>query len=190
MEQGSAGPRTVQERPLLSIEANLRRAGIEIPFPQRTLHVSADEVAAVIERVQEPRAAAPIELYDSNGAPTVVHHNDTPWHHVRQPAEIRTAPAPARGGLDGGPDIDALVEHMRAAGGVDIKDRRHRLSVYPKCFVGAEAVSWLMRSQDLTRDEAVRLGQTMVERGIVHHVLDEHPFRDGNYFYRFCADEA
>jgi small-conductance mechanosensitive channel len=167
------------------IEANLRRAGIEIPFPQRTLHVSADEVAALIERVQEARAPAPIELYDSNGAPAVAHHNGMARHRVRQQEDIRIVPAPAHGGLD----IDALIEHMRAPGGLDIKDRRHRLSVYPKCFVGAEAVGWLMQSMDLTRDEAVHLGQTLVERRLVHHVLDEHPFRDGNYFYRFYADE-
>ena len=42
---------------------------------------------------------------------------------------------------------------------------------------------------DVSRDEAVHLGQSLVERGIFHHVLDEHPFRDGNFFYRFYADE-
>lgn len=167
------------------IEANLRRAGIEIPFPQRTLHVSADEVAAVIERVQEARTPVPIELYDSHGAPTVAHHNGTPRPRVHQD-DIRIVPTPAHGGLN----IDVLTERMRAPGGLDIKDRRHRLSVYSKCFVGAEAVNWLMQSLDLTRDEAVRLGQSLVERRLVHHVLDEHPFRDGNYFYRFYADEA
>ena len=26
--------------------------------------------------------------------------------------------------------------------------------------------------------------------GVFHHVLDEHPFRDGTFFYRFYADEA
>ena len=57
-----------------AIEANLRRAGIEIPFPQRTLHVAADEVDAVIERLRDARAAAPVALYDSSGAPTRVHH--------------------------------------------------------------------------------------------------------------------
>jgi potassium-dependent mechanosensitive channel len=168
------------------IEANLRRAGIEIPFPQRTLHVSANEVAAVIDHVQASRAPAPIELYDSNGAPTIVNHNGTQSPRVRRQEDIPTIAAAARDGLD----IDALVERMRAPGGLDVQDRRHRLSVYPKCFVGVEAVGWLMQSLDLTRDDAIRLGQTLVERRIVHHVLDEHPFRDGNYFYRFYADEV
>jgi hypothetical protein len=46
-----------------------------------------------------------------------------------------------------------------------------------------------MRAQDLTRDEAVRLGQSLVERGVSDHVVSIHPFRDGNFFYRFYADE-
>ena len=167
------------------IEADLRGAGIEIPFPQRTLHVSADEVAAVLAHVREQPAPSRVELYDAHGAPTVAHHNGTSQHRMRQPGDRHTAHVPAYGGFD----IDELIAHMRAPGGLDIKDRRHRLSVYPKCFVGTEAVDWLIRSLDLTRDEAIRLGQTLVERRIVHHVLDEHPFRDGNYFYRFCADE-
>jgi hypothetical protein len=85
--------------------------------------------------------------------------------------------------------VDGLIAEMRGANGLAIQDRRHLLSTYPKCFVGTEAVEWLMRARDLTRDEAVHLGQTLVDRGIIHHVLDEHPFRDGHYFYRFYADE-
>jgi small-conductance mechanosensitive channel len=169
------------------IEANLRRGGIEIPFPQRTLHVSADEVSAVISRVQQMHAAAWIGLYDSHGvpAPSSV-HNGTPGHPRRPLDDIPTVPASTRDPRD----IDALIARMRAPGGLDIQDRRHRLALYPKCFVGAEAVGWLERSADLTRDEAMHVGQTLVERHVIHHVLNEHPFRDGNYFYRFYADEG
>jgi potassium efflux system protein len=86
-------------------------------------------------------------------------------------------------------DLDALAARMRAPDGVAIADRRHRFSTYRRCFIGANAVDWLMRREDLSRAEAVQLGQRLVERGIIHHVLDEHPFRDGAYFYRFYADE-
>jgi hypothetical protein len=34
----------------------------------------------------------------------------------------------------------------------------------------------------------VELGQMLFERGTFRHVLDEHPFRDDNLFYRFCGD--
>ena len=85
--------------------------------------------------------------------------------------------------------LEALVMRMRAADGVAIADRRHLFSTYPRCFVGSEAVEWLVRHEDLSRGEALQLGQRLVERGIIHHVLDEHPFRDGAFFYRFYADE-
>jgi hypothetical protein len=69
-------------------------------------------------------------------------------------------------------------------------DRRHLLNLYPKCFIGHEAVRWMVRDSGLTRDEALMLGRILVERRIIHHVLDEHGFEDANYFYRFYADEG
>jgi hypothetical protein len=86
-------------------------------------------------------------------------------------------------------DIEALVVAMRESGGVEIKDRSERLNLYPACFIGSEAVDWLMQKQSCTREEAIQLGQLLIERGIIHHVYDEHPFRDGYVFYRFYTDE-
>jgi hypothetical protein len=87
-------------------------------------------------------------------------------------------------------EIDALVARMRSAEGVPIVDRRHLLTTYPKCFVGREAVDWITRAAGLTRKEAMALGQLLVDRGVIHHVLDEHGFKDSKLFYRFRADEA
>jgi hypothetical protein len=86
--------------------------------------------------------------------------------------------------------IGTVAERMRGPQGVPILDRRHRLNNYPQCFIGHEAVGWLRTAEALTRDEAIELGQILVERGLIHHVLDEHGFRDGNFFYRFYADEC
>jgi potassium-dependent mechanosensitive channel len=166
------------------LEASLRRAGIEIPFPQRTLHIPPDEVAAVLDRMKDARAAEHVELYDPSGAPTVVQHPRLPVPQAPAVSHVPTPAAPARV-----VNLEALIDDMRGPHGLAIEDRRHLLSLYPKCFVGSDAVQWLMRTHDLTRDAAIRLGQSLVERGIIHHVLDEHPFRDGHFFYRFYADE-
>ncbi len=149
------------------IERNLRRAAIEVPFPQRTLHLapaSLDALAARLGGESPPAPPAPL-IPPADDAPAFP---AAPWRAL---------------------DLDALVARMRGPDGVAIADRRHLLTQYTRCFVGSDAVEWLMRAQDLSRAEAVRLGQTLIERGILHHVLDEHPFRDGAFFYRFYADE-
>ena len=86
-------------------------------------------------------------------------------------------------------DIEALVTAMREPGGLEIKDRRDHLNFYPACFIGSEAVEWLVQTQNCTREEAIQLGQILIERRIIHHVLDEYPFRDDYFFYSFYADE-
>ena len=86
-------------------------------------------------------------------------------------------------------DFQALIGRMKGEKGVDIRDRRHRLNLYPQCFVGSEAVKWLMTDQQISQTSAINLGQVLVERGLIHHVLDEHPFKDAFLFYRFFEDE-
>jgi hypothetical protein len=41
----------------------------------------------------------------------------------------------------------------------------------------------------LTRREAVTVGQLLLDRGIIRHVLEEHGFEDSKLFYQFCADD-
>ncbi|MEM9217546.1 MAG: mechanosensitive ion channel domain-containing protein [Cyanobacteria bacterium P01_F01_bin.150] len=86
-------------------------------------------------------------------------------------------------------ELHQLVDEMRKEGGVDIGDRRYGLHVYDRCFVGSEAVTWIAKHQKATRDEAIRIGQLLIERGLVHHVTDEHTFEDEYLFYRFYSDE-
>jgi hypothetical protein len=102
--------------------------------------------------------------------------------------EQSLATAPSRKGL-AAVDIEALVTAMREPGGLEIKDRRDHLNFYPACFIGSEAVEWLVQTQNCTREEAIQLGQILIVRGIIHHVLDEYPFRDDYFFYSFYADE-
>ena len=86
-------------------------------------------------------------------------------------------------------DLEKLVATMRSDNGLDIKDRRYNLNFYPACFVGSEAVDWLVENQNYQQEEAIEIGQILMERGIIHHVTDEHTFKDGYFFYRFYLDE-
>ena len=56
--------------------------------------------------------------------------------------------------------------------------------------MGSEAVKWFMQQQLASREEAIKLGQVLVERSIIHHVTDEHTFKDDHLFYRFFEDEV
>ncbi|MGD1857821.1 MAG: DEP domain-containing protein [Leptolyngbyaceae cyanobacterium] len=82
-------------------------------------------------------------------------------------------------------DLKKLAVQMQKTNGVVIKDRLYNLKIYSRCFVGSEAVQWLMSNFDLTLREAERIGQRMLERNIIRHVVDEQDFRDAYLFYRF-----
>jgi hypothetical protein len=119
--------------------------------------------------------------------------------HLRAPEPALEAAASEDGPADPselGPEewseaeLVALAEKMRGPMGVAVEDRRYLLSHYARCFVGSEAVDWLVDHAGLTRGEAVVLGQRLVELGRIRHVLGEHGFRDGHFFFRFREDQA
>ena len=86
-------------------------------------------------------------------------------------------------------DLKELVAAMRNVGGVQIKDRQYHLKTYARCFVGSEAVSWLSNYAKIPKSEAIRLGQRLMDEKWIHHVADEHSFKDEMLFYRFYWDE-
>lgn len=86
-------------------------------------------------------------------------------------------------------DLVEATKAMRGEGGVPIADRTYMAKTYTRCFIGYEAVKWLMARHRLTLGEAETVGQRLLELGVLHHVLDEHGFSDAKYFYRFRADE-
>ena len=87
-------------------------------------------------------------------------------------------------------DLARVAQDIRAGRGPAISNRAYLGKVHARCFVGSEAVEWLCRTCLLTRGAAETIGQRLLDLGVLHHVLDEHGFIGGNYFYRFRADEA
>ena len=87
-------------------------------------------------------------------------------------------------------DIQKLSIQMQSETGVEVKTRRHKLKLFQRCFLGNEAVDWIVEQLKVSRPQAVKIGQKMLEKGIFHHVLDEHQFKDENLFYRFHKDEG
>ncbi|GAB0497800.1 hypothetical protein MMPV_009137 [Pyropia vietnamensis] len=88
-------------------------------------------------------------------------------------------------------DFESVYARMRAADtGVAVADRRWRVMTYTKCFVGSEAVTWMMENLGIgTRPEAVKVGQGLMDAGLVHHVTHSEPFADEYFFYRWQEDD-
>ena len=87
-------------------------------------------------------------------------------------------------------DLEKLSQRVR--GVVDIRDRKYGIppKTYTKCFVGSEAVERMVAEGIASHEEdAVHIGNMMLNAGVIHHVLDAHAFKNENLFYRFLADE-
>lgn len=70
-------------------------------------------------------------------------------------------------------DVTQLASQFKTH--VTIKDRRYRLQTYKQCFVGSEAVQWLVTSGTAeTREDAVKLGLVLQEAGLIEHCTRDH----------------
>jgi potassium efflux system protein len=106
------------------------------------------------------------------------------------PDALEPQPPPLRPAEWSEAQLAEVAARLRAPGGVEIRDRRHLLATHRRCFVGSEAVDWLVDREGLSRAEATAVGGRLVAAGLAHHVLDEHGFEDRWLFYRFYADEV
>ena len=88
------------------------------------------------------------------------------------------------------PQVQALWHQMRMPGGLDVRDRVHRLQTYRQCFVGREAVDWIVQRLGVRRSEAVRIGQRLAALDRIRHVRDEHDFDDADLFFCFVQSGA
>jgi hypothetical protein len=86
-------------------------------------------------------------------------------------------------------DLTRLDTEMHGANGLDVRDRAWRGRTFPRCFVGEEAVEWIMRAAGLSFGAAESAGQSLLELGVLAHVTGEHGFIGDHYFYRLAAHE-
>ncbi len=86
-------------------------------------------------------------------------------------------------------NLKELISVIRGDNGIEIKERRYRLKLYPDCFVGSELVDWMVTTLSIPPEKAVQIGQLLIEKKLIHHVHDEHSFKNEFLFYRFYCDE-
>eukprot|EP00977_Amphora_coffeiformis_P014618 scaffold4133_cov146-Amphora_coffeaeformis.AAC.2 len=83
-------------------------------------------------------------------------------------------------------DLDAIAEAFQK--NVQIQDRKYRLKTYKDCFVGKEAVDYLVNSGAApNRLDAVELGRALQSTFLFEHVTRDHQFADDTLFFRFLG---
>ena len=87
-------------------------------------------------------------------------------------------------------DLKKLGEDLQGEKGIHMLDRRWHWKLYYNCFLGFDLTSWLLSNfKDIeTRDEAVELGNELMNKGLFQHVQKRHQFRDGNFFFQIAAE--
>ncbi|MDJ0904229.1 MAG: mechanosensitive ion channel [Xenococcus sp. MO_188.B8] len=162
------------------IAASLRQYNIEIPFPQRDLNFSSPKLEQLLIAwlsYQGINPAISEITHDSNSKIPKIKTSKSEDFFITIEDKLTEE------------DLEQLVVKMRSADGLDISDRNYYLNFFPACFIGSEAVEWLVQNQNYQREEAIEIGQILIEKGIIHHVTDDHSFKDAYLFYRFYVDE-
>jgi len=85
--------------------------------------------------------------------------------------------------------IEFRIQHSRK--GVHVQDRSYLFKTYYSCFIGSEAVDWIMNHTGIPdRERATAIGQGLMDKGIFAHVTHSQPtLRDENFFYRFAKHD-
>jgi len=67
---------------------------------------------------------------------------------------------------------------------LELKDRTYLFQTYKKCFVGKEAITWMVQEQYArNRKHALQLLNKLNRLGVVEHVVKDHVVKDEYLFY-------
>ena len=120
-----------------------------------------------------------------------------PIPHSTASASTSVSPSPTSPDQDTEPlqisadlDLETLSTQMQGDQGLDICDRSYNGHIYPACFTGTNLVEWLVQRCDYTREDAVLIGQWLMQQGFIHSAADSNQrFEDGYHFYQFYRDQ-
>lgn len=87
-------------------------------------------------------------------------------------------------------NLTSVMNDLRQARTLLERNRWYRLQHYKSCLVGAELIDWLCSHYQCDRAQAIIIGQRLVGRGLLVHVMEEHDFEDGPFFYRLVPVDA
>ncbi|MBE7381711.1 MAG: mechanosensitive ion channel [Leptolyngbya sp. SIO1E4] len=169
------------------IEASLRRYGIEIPFPQRDLHLRSPQLDELVGLLKHRIMGVSTAHFTHSPSPSPQPPTVTP---LAKPAEARSQITSPAADILANLDLEALAEAMQGEEGVDVHDYHDESNVYSACFTGSAAVEWLVKQRDYTREGAILVGQWLLQKGLIHGVMHTQDFEAGDDFYQFYRDRS
>jgi len=153
----------------------------------RSCFVGSELITFLSERLAIPRQSA-LELAQRLEAGGFIRHV-VGVHPIRDEHLFyrinRALPAPLESGKLDRQQLAEIVQAMRTPGGIPFGVRYRWFVRYPNCFTGKEAVDWISSYCEVPRDEAVKIGQSLLRGNYIRHLFDEHDFSDAPLLYRF-----
>jgi hypothetical protein len=169
------------------------------PFSRRLTEAS---VALAVAQANVASAVAQANLSHFPAERRVPRDNDAPPRPFSRKLSVASvAPAVAQANLSLQDDLldeaappeapsvpSALIKLAQEfIQGVPVGTHFYHLQMYENTFVGQDAVDFMLKANlASSREDAVFLGQRLLkELSLFHHVIWDHDFKDGKYFYRF-----
>jgi len=143
--------------------------------------VARDGVTWIERALRLPRQKA-IAIGQALQAAGLIYHVAREQPFADQDLFFRVSQIPANW------SIERFYSLIRSEAGFAVADRSYMGTKYSKIFVGSEAVAWI-QAQGHTLNQALSMGQRLIDLSIAHHVADEHPFKNEKLYYRFYRDE-
>lgn len=90
--------------------------------------------------------------------------------------------------MDNERDLIGILSLVRTH--VEIRNRSWMTRVHKNCFIGSDAVDFLVTQGFAdSREQAVSIGNKMMSKKMIKHVTDGHKFKDAYLYYRFMEDD-
>ena len=140
--------------------------------------VASEAVSWMVNRFQLAPANA-IAAGQALGVLGLLYHVEQKHIFDNQPWFFRLAVSRSTPTMGYTEAVNVLRERLHVA------DRAYLGTAYPKCWVGTQAVDSLVAHRPMQRHQAHRILHRLMSLGLFRHVVDEQPFVDGNFFYRF-----
>jgi hypothetical protein len=139
--------------------------------------IASDAVTWLAQKLDVPRELA-VAKAQALQAAGLIYHVAREQVFTDDHLYFRIAKMPARW------DIESFYALIRRPSGFRVADRPYLGEVYSHCFVGSEAVAWMI-DHGFSMNEAMSVGQRLMDASLIHHVVNEHSFKNKELYYRF-----